>query len=75
MATCVVQAFFTVIDGHGGRAATDYVAENLGKNIAERLGHVVDDYDYRSEDAIRGGYLVTDKGFLNQVIMLRVQTT
>ncbi|KAJ0085947.1 hypothetical protein Patl1_07724 [Pistacia atlantica] len=33
------QAFFAVIDGHGGRAAADYVAENLGRNIVKELGN------------------------------------
>ncbi|KAL5571773.1 hypothetical protein UlMin_021370 [Ulmus minor] len=57
------QAFFVVIDGHGGRAATDYVAENLGKNIVKAIQ---DDEEHRLEEAIRGGYLVTDNEFLNQ---------
>ncbi|CAI0556146.1 unnamed protein product [Linum tenue] len=56
------QGFFAVVDGHGGRAAMEYVAENLGKNIVEAMdgGEVV------VEEAIRKGYLVTDKGFLSQ---------
>lgn len=63
-----VQAFFVVIDGHGGRAATDYVAENLGKNIVKGLDqHVTKDEDKLLEEAIRKGYLVTDKEFLSQV--------
>lgn len=59
------QAFFAVIDGHGGRAAADYVAENLGNNIlreAETLGKERGS----PEEAIRKGYLVTDKEFLSQ---------
>ncbi|TXG53480.1 hypothetical protein EZV62_022649 [Acer yangbiense] len=55
------QAFFTVIDGHGGRAAADYVAENLGKNIVKELGIVGEE-----EHAIRAGYMVTDTAFLSQ---------
>ncbi|XP_015888481.3 probable protein phosphatase 2C 74 [Ziziphus jujuba] len=59
------QAFFVVIDGHGGRAATDYVAENLGKNIVKAIEHV-GGKDDELEQAIRGGYLLTDQEFLNQ---------
>lgn len=60
------QAFFVVIDGHGGRAATDYVAENLGKNIVKAIEHVGEKED-QLEEGIRGGYLLTDEEFLNQV--------
>lgn len=59
------QAFFAVIDGHGGRAASDYVAKNLGKNIVKSLEYVVEAEDH-VEQAIREGYSVTDKGFLSQ---------
>uniref|UniRef100_A0A6N2ML71 PPM-type phosphatase domain-containing protein n=1 Tax=Salix viminalis TaxID=40686 RepID=A0A6N2ML71_SALVM len=59
-------AFFAVIDGHGGRAAVDYVAENLGKNIVNGLQNVDCKVDGRLEQAIRGGYLATDKEFLSQ---------
>ncbi|XWS21960.1 hypothetical protein CRYUN_Cryun30bG0102900 [Craigia yunnanensis] len=59
------QAFFAVIDGHGGHAAADYVAENLGNNIVKALendGHQLD----RLVQGIRRGYLVTDREFLSQ---------
>ncbi|KAJ6291677.1 hypothetical protein OIU76_023709 [Salix suchowensis] len=59
-------AFFAVIDGHGGRAAVDYVAENLGKNIVNGLQNVDCKVDGRLEQAIRGGYMATDKEFLSQ---------
>lgn len=55
-----------MIDGHGGRAAADYVAENLGKNIVkelERFGKA----ENQLEAVIRSGYSVTDKEFLSQV--------
>ncbi|XP_059629708.1 probable protein phosphatase 2C 2 [Cornus florida] len=55
------QAFFGVIDGHGGCAAAEYVAENLGKNIVKAL-----EEEDELEAAIRGGYLVTDQEFLSQ---------
>ncbi|PON36147.1 Protein phosphatase [Parasponia andersonii] len=60
------QAFFVVIDGHGGRAATDYVAKYLGNNIVKGLELVTKDEDHKLEEAFRGGYLVTDKEFLSQ---------
>ncbi|KDP45605.1 hypothetical protein JCGZ_17212 [Jatropha curcas] len=63
------QACFAVIDGHGGRAAADYVAENLGKNIVKAMessGKEEDDNCQLVEQAIHGGYLVTDKDFLSQ---------
>ena len=55
-----------VIDGHGGCAATDFVAENLGKNIfneISRNGEMVN----QMEAAIRRGYSITDDQFLSQV--------
>ncbi|GMN56452.1 hypothetical protein TIFTF001_025564 [Ficus carica] len=61
------QAFFAVIDGHGGHAGTEYVAENLGRNIVKGIEHCKKEEDHHQiEEAIRGGYLVTDKGFLSQ---------
>lgn len=64
-----MQAFFTVIDGHGGCAATDHVTENLGENIVRATGSVQRDGSdlYDLEQAIRGGYLVTDEEFLRKV--------
>ncbi|KAI5668931.1 hypothetical protein M9H77_18784 [Catharanthus roseus] len=62
------QAFFVVTDGHGGRAAADFVAENLGKNILNDISNL----DGRKmqgnqiEAAIRRGYTVTDDQFLSQ---------
>ncbi|KAH9781639.1 protein-serine/threonine phosphatase [Citrus sinensis] len=47
------QAFFTVIDGHGGRAAAEYVAGNLGRNIVKELGNVGDE-GIQLEQAMRG---------------------
>lgn len=59
------QAFFTVIDGHGGRAAAEYVAGNLGRNIVKELGNIGDE-GVQLEQAMRVGYQVTDKEFLSQ---------
>ncbi|CAN1800779.1 Probable protein phosphatase 2C 77 [Linum perenne] len=60
-------AFFTVIDGHGGREAMEYVAENLGKNIVKAMEGDEEDVVV-VEEAIRKGYLVTDTQFLSQGI-------
>ncbi|KAL0314048.1 UNVERIFIED_CONTAM: putative protein phosphatase 2C 32 [Sesamum angustifolium] len=57
------QAFFVVIDGHGGHEAADYVAKNLGKNIVNELQGVGGN---QIEAALRGGYSATDKEFLAQ---------
>ncbi|KAK7836268.1 putative protein phosphatase 2c 2 [Quercus suber] len=62
---CYHQAFFAVIDGHGGQAATDFVAENLGRNIAKAL-ECVGGEEGQLEQAICSGYMVTDKDFLCQ---------
>ncbi|KAI3972689.1 hypothetical protein MKX01_019347 [Papaver californicum] len=61
------QAFFGVFDGHGGRAAMEYVVENLGKNIVAALGEVVQNgEDGQLENVIKQGYSLTDKDFLRQ---------
>ncbi|XP_043720780.1 probable protein phosphatase 2C 74 [Telopea speciosissima] len=59
------QAFFCIFDGHGGRAAVDYVTENLGNNIVVAIGEVGKAED-QVEQAIRKGYLTTDKDFLSK---------
>ncbi|PIA44256.1 hypothetical protein AQUCO_01700094v1 [Aquilegia coerulea] len=59
------QAFFGVFDGHGGRAAVDFVTENLGKKIVAALREVEETQD-QSREAIKKGYLATDKEFLSQ---------
>ncbi|OWM67526.1 hypothetical protein CDL15_Pgr028389 [Punica granatum] len=65
------QAFFAVIDGHGGRAAADYVAENLGSNILRAIESAGKDgaSSYDLEQAIRGGYLDTDEEFLRKGVI------
>nr|XP_016461264.1 PREDICTED: probable protein phosphatase 2C 74 [Nicotiana tabacum] len=59
------QAFFVVIDGHGGKAAAEFVAENLGKNIVKELERVEKKEGKYIEVAIREGYSFTDQEFLN----------
>lgn len=56
-----------MFDGHGGRAATDFVCENLGKNVIAALADPQHE-DRALEFAVKAGYLATDAEFLNQVI-------
>ncbi|KAG6578314.1 putative protein phosphatase 2C 2, partial [Cucurbita argyrosperma subsp. sororia] len=60
------QAFFAVVDGHGGRDAADYVVENLGKNIINALEKIAEDEENAIELAIRRGHGRTDEEFLSQ---------
>ncbi|CAI9117155.1 OLC1v1018499C1 [Oldenlandia corymbosa var. corymbosa] len=70
------QAFFVVVDGHGGRAAAEFVAENLGTNIMKEInnienvavGSLEEAEHHHIEQAIRRGYLVTDHQFLSQEV-------
>ncbi|CAL9055361.1 probable protein phosphatase 2C 74 isoform X1 [Musa acuminata AAA Group] len=59
------QAFFGVFDGHGGRAAVDFVSEKLGKNIVAALDEP-EKKENQAEMAIKAGYLTTDRDFLSQ---------
>ncbi|PKA54569.1 putative protein phosphatase 2C 77 [Apostasia shenzhenica] len=61
------QAFFGVFDGHGGRAAVNFVSEKLGKNILHAVEQVDEkDEEDRFEAAIKAGYMRTDHEFLSQ---------
>ncbi|XP_031503214.1 probable protein phosphatase 2C 74 [Nymphaea colorata] len=59
------QAFFGVFDGHGGRGAVDFVTEKLGRNILSATKDV-QHAENGFREAIRTGYLTTDKDFLSQ---------
>ncbi|CAN6330815.1 unnamed protein product [Urochloa humidicola] len=73
-------AFYGVYDGHGGRAAVDFVADKLGKNVVAALAAATTDSrrqqsapSPQSDDdedevvaAIRAAYLTTDSEFLSQ---------
>ncbi|KAH9312791.1 hypothetical protein KI387_027826 [Taxus chinensis] len=63
------QAFFGVYDGHGGRKAADFVAEKLGQKIVDLMlksGENGQLENGQLENAIKAGYLATDKEFLEQ---------
>lgn len=54
-----------MIEGHGGKAAAEYVAENLGKTIVRELECVERKEGKHIEVAIRPGYSLTNQQFLN----------
>ncbi|KAF5940058.1 hypothetical protein HYC85_021225 [Camellia sinensis] len=56
--------FFGVYDGHGGRKAADFVAENLHENIFKMLENCTG--NAAKEEAVKAGYLKTDQEFLKQ---------
>lgn len=62
----VFQAFFGVYDGHGGRRAAEFVAEKLGQKIVDFMLKSEKE-DCEIEQAVKAGYLETDKEFLEQV--------
>jgi len=60
------QAFFGVFDGHSGRKASDFAAENIGHNIVDAMLAMKDETENLLEEAVRAGYLKTDAEFLKQ---------
>ncbi|XP_010556208.1 PREDICTED: probable protein phosphatase 2C 14 [Tarenaya hassleriana] len=57
------KSFFGVYDGHGGRKAAEFVAENLHGNVLETMKNC--DTKEEKEEAIKAAYLKTDQDFLN----------
>ncbi|XP_078435826.1 putative protein phosphatase 2C 53 isoform X2 [Wolffia australiana] len=58
-------AFFGVYDGHGGAAAAEFAAENLGKHVMAEVGKTTEEEERgRFENAVATGYLRTDDEFL-----------
>ncbi|KAK4772352.1 hypothetical protein SAY86_014127 [Trapa natans] len=60
------QAIFGVFDGHGGPAAAEFAASNLGKNVVNQIAGI-----YGSEEikeGIKEGYLKTDSDFLKEEV-------
>ncbi|XP_047308846.1 probable protein phosphatase 2C 14 [Impatiens glandulifera] len=62
--SCDIKNFFGVYDGHGGRKAVDFAAENLHRNIMDRLDNC--EGNESKEGAVKAGYLKTDEDFLKQ---------
>ena len=61
------QAAFGVYDGHGGRRAAEYASQYLATNIVERMAAAVEG-GLPLEEAVKDGYLITDREFLKQVM-------
>jgi len=69
-----LQAFYGVFDGHGGRAAVDFVSERLSKNVVSAVLAAAATMETRgeasSEDAvsaaIKAAYLATDSELLTK---------
>lgn len=59
------QRFFGVYDGHGGRKAAEFVAENLHGNILGMMDK--SERNLGNEEAVTAGYLKTDNEFVKQV--------
>uniref|UniRef100_A0A803PGY5 protein-serine/threonine phosphatase n=1 Tax=Cannabis sativa TaxID=3483 RepID=A0A803PGY5_CANSA len=55
--------FFGVYDGHGGKKAAEFVAENLHNNVLEMMKNCDE-----KEEGVKAGYLKTDQDFLKQDI-------
>lgn len=60
------QAFFGVFDGHGGKMAAQFAAENLGRHIDMAIQSQTGEEE-SLEDAMQAGYLATDSEFLAKV--------
>ncbi|KAL4319134.1 hypothetical protein GQ457_18G022190 [Hibiscus cannabinus] len=60
------KAFFGVYDGHGGKNAADFVAQNLHDNLFEMLKDCKGNDEKEKEKAVKAGYLKTDEEFLKQ---------
>ncbi|CAL4994322.1 unnamed protein product [Urochloa decumbens] len=58
-------ACYGVFDGHGGRAAVDFVSQRLGQNVFSAVLTAAEEHGAVSE-AIRAAYLATDNELLSQ---------
>ncbi|KAH7537577.1 hypothetical protein FEM48_Zijuj03G0107700 [Ziziphus jujuba var. spinosa] len=65
-----IQAFFGVFDGHGGPMAAEFAAKNLHENIKDQLMMMTSGESEKKniEEAVKNGYLMTDKNFLKEGI-------
>lgn len=61
----MIQAFFGIFDGHGGKRAAEFASENLGNFIANEIS-TTNGSSSNVEEAIRIGYLKTDAEFLKE---------
>ncbi|KAG6483406.1 probable protein phosphatase 2C 32 [Zingiber officinale] len=61
-------AFFGIFDGHGGKKASEFAAENMGEFIAEEMSTSTRADSCSIEEIIRTGYLKTDAEFLKKAV-------
>lgn len=64
------RGIFSVFDGHGGREAADYAADNLHDNILREINRVessldLDEFTEQVKAAMIEGFLATDQEFLS----------
>ncbi|KAL5210082.1 hypothetical protein ABZP36_005705 [Zizania latifolia] len=59
-------AFFGVFDGHGGKSAAEFAAENMPKFMAEEMSKVEGIDSREIERAVKRCYLKTDQKFLQR---------
>ncbi|XP_020087478.1 probable protein phosphatase 2C 32 [Ananas comosus] len=57
-------AFFAIFDGHGGKKAAEFASENIGELIVEEVEKRGGESCSEIEEAVKIGYLKTDKEFL-----------
>nr|CAD1828819.1 unnamed protein product [Ananas comosus var. bracteatus] len=57
-------AFFAIFDGHGGKKAAEFASENIGELIVEEVEKRGGESYSEIEEAVKIGYLKTDKEFL-----------
>ncbi|CAN1312950.1 Probable protein phosphatase 2C 14 [Linum perenne] len=65
---CSRNGFFGVYDGHGGKKAAEFAAENLHSNIMAIMDGCGNDFTAK-EEAVKAGYLKTDQQFLEQGLL------
>lgn len=59
-------SLFAVFDGHGGKNAAEFAAENMPKFMAEEMKKVHGGDTSEIERAVQNGYLKTDEEFLKR---------
>ncbi|XP_072960771.1 probable protein phosphatase 2C 32 [Typha angustifolia] len=62
------KAFFGIFDGHGGKRAAEFASENMGELIAEELDKEGRESSSEIAEAVKAGYLKTDKEFLKEKV-------
>jgi protein phosphatase 1L len=61
-----MQALFAIFDGHGGKSAAEFAAQNMPKFMADEMKKVDGGDTEKIEDAVKKSYLKTDEEFLKR---------